>query len=579
MRTLLLSAITALSAISFGQAPRLILDPATSQNNLSVFANSTQNTQLTARLIQEADRTLGTRLEDYSLVQNSLLTTSRDILATVMNTSMAYRVTGDTKYKDYAVRQMLAAANFPDWYPAHFLGTSELTLAMAIGYDWLGNAISDTDRAVIRKAIIDKGLTPGLDQFTKRADWTQKTTNWSQVCASSLGMAAVAIQKDDKAMYTRVINLAAPCAKRAVSEYNKGGIPSEGPVYWRYGMAFHTMFNRTMVNQFGKFQSVMSDKAYAQTAWYPVYVLGPSGKNFNFSDSSDWFVPTPATLELARQTNQPQIAAWTNARVQELLNDPQTWNEEHRLSALFLAWSMEAGDMNTTNLPLDRFFDGDTDIVTMRGSWTDESSSFVGIKGGKNGVPHGHLDLGSFIFDALGERWAMDLGKDSYNLPGYFSKERYSYYRTGSASQNTVYFGNNQATNGTSTFKNKLNVASPYASIDMTKAQSNATSVVRRFDFVNRTDLVITDTVKTAKGAWRWQMVTTANITLNGKQAILEINGKQVIAEILSNNGVFEITSTKPATVAENQNTGTQMLSVMMSAGTSELKVALKPVL
>lgn len=578
MRLALLSILAALATLGSAQTPRLILDPSTSNNELSSFGDSQMNTELTLRLIQEAERTVSRPLEDYSLAQNSLLTTSRDVLANVMNTSLAYRVTGNLKFRDYARRQLLESATYPNWAPNHFLGTAELTLAMAIGYDWLGATLSAQDREIIRKAIVEKGLTPGLEQFKNRADWTRKTTNWSQVCASSLAMGAIAIQKDDKQVAARVLNLAIPCVKRAVSEYKGGGIPSEGPVYWRYGMSFHAMLNRTMVNQFGKFSSVMNDKAFAQTAWYPAYILSPTGKNFNFSDSSDQFVPTPATLELARQTNQPQVAAWTMARVHELLQDSQTWTEEHRLSALFLAWARESASEDASNLPLDRLFDGETDIVTMRGSWNDPETSFVGIKGGKNGVPHGHLDLGSFVFDALGERWALDLGKDSYDLPGYFSSQRYSYYRTGTASQNTLFFGTNQKTNGSSTFKTKLNVAQPSVCLDISKAQSSAQSTIRTFDFLNRSDLMITDSVKGATTNWRWQMVTGAWVTIEGKKAILQQNRKTLVAEIVSSQGTFSLGSTRPSLAIEDQNEGTQMLCVDMPKGTSELKIILRPI-
>ena len=578
-RLLSLLAASALAALATAQQPKLLLDPANKPAGSTIFAQDALTTRLQARTIQEAERTLNAPFEGYSLVQGSLLTTSRDVLANVMNTSMAYRLTGDTRFSQYARTQMLTAATFADWYPGHFLGTAEMTLAMAIGYDWLGDALSEGDRATIRTAIVSKGLTPGLKEFTKRADWTRNGTNWSQVCGSSLAMAAIAVQDKEPAIAQRILSLAIPAVKRASNDYKEGGIPSEGPVYWRYGMAFHTMLNRTLVNNFGPKQSVLTDKAFATTAWYPVYVQGTSGKNFNFADSSDWFVPTPATLELARQTNQPAIAAWTNQRIAELLDDPQKWIEEHRLSALFLGWNSASADLNPDTLPLDRAFDGKQDIVTMRGSWTDPDASYVGIKGGQNGVPHGQLDLDSFVFDALGERWAMDLGKDSYNLPGYFSAQRSSYYRVSTAGQNTLNFGENQAKNASTAFKTGLNIPQPWASIDLTRAYTGARSIIRGFTFVNRTDLVVTDQVINSSKTWRWQMITPAAITLNGNQALLELNGKQLVAEILAPaNAQFSIASTKPALAIENQNLGTQMLTVNMPTGSAQLQVRLSPV-
>ena len=49
-------------------------------------------------------------------------------------------------------------------------------------------------------------------------------------------------------------------------------------------------------------------------------------------------------------------------------------------------------------------------------------TTYLGIKGGANNAcEHGHYDLGSFVLDSGGVRWAMDLGPDDYNLPDYFT--------------------------------------------------------------------------------------------------------------------------------------------------------------
>src|SRR6185437_13853424 len=76
----------------------------------------------------------------------------------------------------------------------------------------------------------------------------------------------------------------------------------------------------------------------------------------------------------------------------------------------------------------------------------DPNATFVGFKGGSNAANHAHLDLGSFVLDALGQRWAVDLGPDDYNLPGYFGNKRWTYYRLTTAGHNTLTIdGENQA--------------------------------------------------------------------------------------------------------------------------------------
>ncbi|MCM8821879.1 MAG: heparinase II/III-family protein [Candidatus Omnitrophica bacterium] len=86
-------------------------------------------------------------------------------------------------------------------------------------------------------------------------------------------------------------------------------------------------------------------------------------------------------------------------------------------------------------MPCDRYF-RNIEVVTMRSDWEDRDAIFVGFKAGKNSFSHSHLDIGSFVMDALGHRWIIDLGYDNYNLLGYFGKERWNYYRLRAEGQN-----------------------------------------------------------------------------------------------------------------------------------------------
>ena len=87
--------------------------------------------------------------------------------------------------------------------------------------------------------------------------------------------------------------------------------------------------------------------------------------------------------------------------------------------------------------PLDKLFRG-IDVAFFRSAGNDKDAFFVGFKGGDNKANHSHLDLGTFVLDALGQRWALDLGSDDYNLPGYFGKQRWNYYRLRTEGHNTL---------------------------------------------------------------------------------------------------------------------------------------------
>src|ERR1019366_3455224 len=72
------------------------------------------------------------------------------------------------------------------------------------------------------------------------------------------------------------------------------------------------------------------------------------------------------------------------------------------------------------------------------------NETMICFKGGEMGASHGDLDAGDFVLEALGQRWAYDLGSDDYALPGYFdtnlahTTNRWSYYRMRAEGQNTI---------------------------------------------------------------------------------------------------------------------------------------------
>ena len=128
---------------------------------------------------------------------------------------------------------------------------------------------------------------------------------------------------------------------------------------------------------------------------------------------------------LAREFNQP-VCAWYERRA-TTTRPPWTCSGSTR----------RATSPKAAGLPLDKYFRG-AEVAVLRSDWDNPKALFVGFKAGDNKANHSHLDLGSFVFDAAGARWAMDLGADDYNLPGYFGAQRWNYYRLRAEGQNTL---------------------------------------------------------------------------------------------------------------------------------------------
>ena len=234
---------------------------------------------------------------------------------------------------------------------------------------------------------------------------------------------------------------------------------------------------------------------------------------------------------------------------------------------------------------LDKFFDGSVSLYFSRSSWTDPNALWIGLKAGYNKVNHAHLDLGNFELDALGVRWARDLGSDDYNLPDYFGNKRYTYYRLQSISHNVPLLnGQNQREDATSKFiKHGEGIAEPFAVLDFTSAYKDfASSALRGMKVVDeRKAILIQDEFVLTKSAEVvWGMTTDAAIQIiSSKQAELTLGGQKMTAKILSpENAEFKAESAQQV-APQKLNTGVSRLlaKVPQTTGNVTVSIILSP--
>jgi hypothetical protein len=225
---------------------------------------------------------------------------------------------------------------------------------------------------------------------------------------------------------------------------------------------------------------------------------------------------------------------------------------------------------------LDKYFPG-AEVVTMRSAWDDPRAFFVGFKAGRNKVGHSQLDLGTFVLDAFGYRWAADLGLDDYNLPGYFnfSGERWDYYRLRAEGHNTLVFNPGEKTDQDpdasiviSDFTSQSNLCK--AVVDLSAAYGVG-NVQRTFAFRDRKSLLVKDEIKTGNPVdlW-WSVHTPAQISLSNKGfiATLRQGAELLIARIQSPaDAKFTILDAQPLPgtphpARQDKNTGIRRLAI-----------------
>jgi hypothetical protein len=477
-----------------------------------------------------------------------LLAQSRHCLDRIYTLALLYRLEKKPQYLERAVRELRAAADFKDWNPSHFLDTAEMTHAFAIGYDWLYPALSDEERTWIRTALIEKGLNAGLAAYETQASWVTSHMNWNQVCNGGIAIGALAVADEEPDKSRVLLRDALDSLPHAFAAYAPDGGWAEGPGYWHYGTSYAVYFLAALESALGTDFGLANTRGFDHAGHFRIYFSGPSGKSFNFADSHDRVEPAPEMFWLARRFMEP-VYAWQEQRILEAGAAPD---------ALDLIWFQAEGrSPKQEGWPLDAIFHG-VQVAVLRSAWDDPNAIFLGVKGGDNKANHSHLDLGSFVLDGGGVRWALDAGPDDYNLPGYFGKQRWSYYRMRTEAHNTMLIDNeNQDPRAEAAITSHL--FSPdlsWVELDLTRAYTHRLKQFhRKVGIVQGQQVFVEDALESEQPLEAlWGMLTDAEVALNGQIAELQKGGWTLSAEILSpRHAVFDVVpALAPAPQASN---------------------------
>jgi hypothetical protein len=569
--------------------PRLLLTDDQLAADIAAAATDPFRAQLHARIIAHAEELLSAPPIIHQLIGPRLLEQSRTAVEHIATCAMAYRLTGDMRFADRAKRDMLTVAAFPDWNPSHFLDVAEMSFAVGIGYDWLYRQLTPAERLTIKQALLDKSLVfaataygpnPKKDQ---RVFWVNAEMNWNQVCNGGLLTAALAIGEDEPTLARLVVNGVRASLPRVMARYQPDGAYPEGPGYWSYGTTYNVVILAEMEGVLGTDFGLGAAPDFDRTALYRLAVQGPTGLGFNYADGHAHLEPTPAFAWLAERYHHPAAITESRALLATEIDQKQI---KDRFFALNAIWYPNPAEKNSStsaeHVPLDVHFRGAADIAIFRSAWGDPRAIFVGLKAGDNAANHSHLDLGTFELDADGVRWAEYLGADNYDLPDYFGKMRWTYFRLNNRSQNTITPGNAlqdpKAVAPIVAFSDAPDRA--FAVADLTAAYpGTAKQILRGVALLDRARILVQDDLSDLHSGLplHWGMVTAAKITVsaNGRTATLTQRGSTLRAAILAPaDAVFEVTSTRPPTPEENQNEGTVMLTIETAPAAGDVRLA-----
>lgn len=543
-------------------------------------------------LLAAARAELGRPVSTYQKTGRRLLAVSRDILHRVLLWSYAWRTTGDVAFARRAEAEMLAAAAFPDWNPSHFLDTGEATAGLALGYDWCFDALTPAARTTIREAIVAKGLQPGVAVITSGKGWPKAENNWNQVCLGGLALGALAVGDEAPAVAAAVLAAVRKDNVHGLKPYAPDGVYPEGPSYWSYGTSYQVVLLAALESALGTDWDLASQPGFLASAGAYLQTLGPTGLRYNFSDGGEGAGFEPAVFWFARRLNDPGLLVFERRQ----LASPDKLAaaiRRNRIAPLAALWWPPAGTTGAApTLPTRWSGQGPNPLAVYRESWTDPAALYLAFKAGAAEINHGHMDAGSFILEADGVRWAVDLGMQDYEsleskgVDLWNRKQdspRWTVYRLNNFSHNTLTLdGRLHRVDGHATLRGWT--GNGPAVVDLTPVfAGQATVATRRFAVGPGRQVVITDELRgLAPGTTvRWQMATRAMVTLDGASATLRQGGRALTVAASSPAATLAVAPAEPPADAYNaRNPGVQLLSFTLPVpadGALTLTVTLTP--
>ena len=522
-------------------------------------------------VIGRAGKVLKERTCEYRIPDGKrLLAESRMALHHVLHCGWAWRTTGDERFRERVIRELDAACALKDWNPKHFLDTAEMATAVAIGYDWLHPTLTAAQRTRYEDALLDKALRVVGRMHPGAAWWCGATNNWSQVCATGMALAAEAVRERDPAWCAAMVEDGHELIGKCTHFYQPHGAYPEGPGYWHYGTNYHILL---LAARESLGQEAAVPGVFEASGDFMRHVVGPTGLSFNFADvGSGRAELSPAQTWIASRFRNAGQAAYVRAGIEAALaaRSAGGLGGSGRFFPLHLLWLPGEAEAAILEPPVARF-EGEQAMAFLRNHWTPDAA-WLAIKGGTGAASHGHLDAGSFVYEAGGRRWFHDLGSDDYNMPGYFGRQRWEYLRLNNFSHNTLVIdGRLQGApkTGCPVAPVRSEGGKHATEVDLGRAYRGQAAAVKRavvFD-AGEGSVRMTDTISRPAGGVRWAVATRATPEFKGRIMVLKEGGRKLIVTRHDDGGGhWEEYPLKPATARENPNAGYRMVGFTVPA-------------
>ncbi len=504
---------------------------------------------------------------------------------------------GDLKWQERGARELIALTDkvsFRDWHPDLMDNLTDLVVAASLGYDWFRAGLNAEQAVVIRTFLAEKGIMAliahlegeEIPESAKGQSGGQTGTKSKPVpakvpprpqaksdvgkllpdskqmaAASALLLSAICLADEEPGIAKKAAEAAAKIFGKGIVRFAPAGVWPEGLQAGEAVMDYVAMLSESLkaatatATAPGRDLNISLLEGIPQFGVARMHMMGPSGQTFNFGDSK------------GAASSRPWVATWLcgiagNPGIRAVAatgKQPVTASYFGQVGNFIYYNPHAAGDGTADSLD---YAQPGGFVATSRSGW-EKTDYFIAVKGGENEDTTAQLDIGSFVLEAGGQRWGLELGAENDKAPGFEVKpgadraKRFDLYLENTLGQNTLVIDGNQQE-----FDAKaavlLGASTPergLAVVDMTKAYSKPAKDVHRGVMVVRGAkpyiVVQDDLLMKNTGSIVWSMHTKAEISATGTTAKLSLGGKTLVATIVSPASATFSSAEPPVAVGE----------------------------
>ena len=528
---------------------------------------------------------------------NQLLWEARETLKNMKYLGLAYHLTNNAAYARRAAAEMMHVCSWDDWRHTSFLCAAEMATAVAIGYDWCYDQLTDDEKNYIEQALIKNAMNYGTEFLNGRpygVDFITVDNNWNFVCNTGLTTAALALCDKYPKLSFRMIEANLRSIENGLSSFAPAGGWGEGAMYWDYTMQYacymFTMLETALKTDLG----IPYYRGFADT-WRFWTVSNFNGGLNNYHDATagsnyfnaQWLIYLAQKFDNLEALNAALVSSDDLGGVINTEDIPET--------CIWYSKIKNSGEKNIDMLSLDAAVKG-VEAGSMRSSWDDRNAFAIGFHGGITSVNHYHIDSGTYIIEMGGQRFVSELGSDDYSLPNYFGGEAGIYRKRAEAHALFVIDpsddgGQNTGTNVFSEIiKTESKAKGAFQVMDLQQSYEPKTESAKRGYMLtdNRHTIIVQDEIELSDGSsdiyWFVPTEATEIDIVNNNTAVFTRYGVKMQVQIVTDIPSFKLMERRCTPLLDNisnfsiqnQNTNFKQLCVEAKGVSGKVTLAMR---